>query len=146
MTVQEKVAYLKGLAEGLGIDSEKKEGKLISVIIDTLEDIAFELADFDESASAIMEEIDAISDDLADVEEFVFGTDDDCCCCGHNHDDDDDDDDDDFVYSVTCPSCNTEFVVEEDEILGGEVECPDCGETLEIEVDDDDEFEEEDED
>ena len=34
MTISEKVAYLKGLAEGLDLDVEKsKEGKLISVMI-----------------------------------------------------------------------------------------------------------------
>lgn len=40
MTISEKVAYLKGLAEGLNIDTEKsKEGKLISVMIGILEEI-----------------------------------------------------------------------------------------------------------
>ena len=39
MTISEKVAYLKGLAEGLNLDVEKsKEGKLISVMIGILED------------------------------------------------------------------------------------------------------------
>ena len=36
MTISEKVAYLKGLAEGLAIDTEKsKEGKLISCLLYT---------------------------------------------------------------------------------------------------------------
>ena len=38
MTTSEKVAYLKGLAEGMEIDKETKEGKLLNVIIDILED------------------------------------------------------------------------------------------------------------
>ena len=39
MTISEKVAYLKGLAEGLNIDIDKsKEGKLITVMIDILDD------------------------------------------------------------------------------------------------------------
>ena len=41
MTISEKVAYLKGLAEGLDLDTAKsKEGKLISVMIGILEEIA----------------------------------------------------------------------------------------------------------
>ena len=43
MTISEKVAYLKGLAEGLNIDTDKsKEGKLISVMIGILEEIGLE--------------------------------------------------------------------------------------------------------
>ena len=40
MEIIEKVAYLKGLAEGMELNTEKKEGKLLSAIIDLLEDIA----------------------------------------------------------------------------------------------------------
>ena len=45
MGIIEKVAYLKGLAEGMELDTEKKEGKLIAAIIDLLDDIALELED-----------------------------------------------------------------------------------------------------
>ena len=37
MTVTEKVSYLKGLAEGLGIDENEKNGKVIKAIIDVLD-------------------------------------------------------------------------------------------------------------
>ena len=36
MEITEKVAYLKGLAEGMELDTEKKEGKLLAAIIDVL--------------------------------------------------------------------------------------------------------------
>jgi DNA-directed RNA polymerase subunit RPC12/RpoP len=149
MTVSEKVAYLKGLAEGLSLDTETKEGKLISAIIDTLEDIAFELEDLNENALDIGDELDAISDDLADVEEILFGDMDDddeddddeqsCgCCC-----DDDDCDccDEDYAYEVTCPSCGEDIVIEESDLENGEINCPKCGEKLEFEFDEDDEEE-----
>ena len=32
MEISEKVAYLKGLAEGLNLDTDSKEGKLIAAI------------------------------------------------------------------------------------------------------------------
>ena len=134
MTIAEKVAYLKGLAEGMELDTNKNEGKLISQIIDVLEDIAYGLEDVEQNALDIGEELDAISDDLADVEDFVFGEDeDDCDCC------------DEEIYSVTCPACGEELEVSEDVVDLGEIQCPACGETLELEFDEDDE-EEDDED
>ena len=89
MTISEKVAYLKGLAEGLDLDTAKsKEGKLISVMIGILEEIGMSIEDLEENTVALGEEIDAISDDLSDVEKAVFDEDDDDddCCCGHDHD------------------------------------------------------------
>ena len=40
MTTSEKVAYLKGLAEGMGIQEDGGQGKLFHVIIDILEDLS----------------------------------------------------------------------------------------------------------
>lgn len=143
MTVSEKVAYLKGLAEGLGLDKETKEGKLISVIIDTLEDMALEIEELDEYAQDIGEEIDALSDDLEDVKEAIFGSDeddedkeddgegDDKCCC----------DDGECAYEVTCPSCGEDIVVEESDLEKGAIACPKCNDKLEFEFDEDDEEE-----
>ena len=42
MTTSEKVAYLKGLCEGMGIGEDSKEGKLLKVITDILEDLSLE--------------------------------------------------------------------------------------------------------
>ena len=73
MTISEKVAYLKGLAEGLNLDVEKsKEGKLISVMIGILEEVGLSIEDLEENALALGEEIDVLSDDLADVECVVL--------------------------------------------------------------------------
>ena len=48
MEISEKVAYLKGLAEGLNLDTESKEGKLIAAIIDVLDDMAEKFADVED--------------------------------------------------------------------------------------------------
>ena len=146
MTITEKIAYLKGLAEGLQLDTETKEGKLISVIIDTLEDIAYEVNDLNENALDLAEEIDAISDDLADVEEILFSDDDDCDCCDDDDCDCDCDCDDccgdeDFAYEVTCPNCNNEIVIDIEDLSAGSISCPNCNEKLEFEFDEDDEEE-----
>ena len=75
MEITEKVAYLKGLAEGMELDTEKKEGKLLSAIIDVLDDIALELEDMKDEQAELSDGLDAVSDDLEDVEDVVFGED-----------------------------------------------------------------------
>ena len=47
MSISEKVAYLEGLAEGLALDTETKEGKLLAAIVDVLGEIAEELEEIE---------------------------------------------------------------------------------------------------
>ncbi|MBP1758282.1 MAG: hypothetical protein H6Q61_531 [Firmicutes bacterium] len=69
MTINEKVAYLKGLADGLELDKEPtKEGKLLKVIIEVLEEIGFALEELEETDQLLSEGLDAVSEDLEDVE------------------------------------------------------------------------------
>lgn len=145
MTTSEKVAYLKGLAEGLGIDEESKEGKLLLAIIDILEDLAADVEDLEENALDLSEEIDALSDDLADIEDLFMDEDDDDdedddCCCGHRHHGEP------LLYEVKCPSCSNEITVDEEVLDLGSISCPNCGEVLEFDFEDIDEDELEDED
>ena len=41
----EKVAYLKGLAEGMGVNAQTEQGKLMLAMIDTLEAFAVQHED-----------------------------------------------------------------------------------------------------
>lgn len=128
MTISEKVAYLKGLAEGLNLDTEKsKEGKLISVMIGILEELAMSVEDLEENALNLGEEIDVLSDDLADVEEVVFDEDED----GGDFDDD--------WFQVECPSCGEELVIDDEALAEGEVACPSCGSRFAMDLTDEDE-------
>ena len=128
MTISEKVAYLKGLAEGLDLDTAKsKEGKLISVMIGILEEIGMSIEDLEENAEALGEELDAVSDDLADVEKAVFEDDEDDCCC---------DEDDDF-FEVECPNCGETLVIDEDVLEEGAIQCPNCREKFALDLSDD---------
>ena len=91
MTLTEKVAYLKGLAEGLDLDKDTKEAKIFNAMFDILEDMALTVSDIDEDLSACEEMVDAIDADLEDLEDYIFDDDcdccddDDCCCCDDNH-------------------------------------------------------------
>lgn len=138
MTTSEKVAYLKGLADGLALDTDTKEGKLLAAIIDVLGDIASDLEELDDNALDLGDEIDALSDDLADVEDYVFGDDEDECF-GCEDDGYYDEDEEPVFYEVTCPACDNTITIDEDILDLGSISCPNCGETLEFELDEDDE-------
>ena len=128
MDLTEKIAYLKGMLEGMEIDKDSKEGKIYSAIMDILTDMALTIEDMADYVDELSEQVDEIDEDLADVEEFL---DDECDC-------DDDDCDcgccDDEFYDVTCPNCNEEFAVDEDTLLDGGVDCPLCGKHLEFDI------------
>ena len=128
MTISEKVAYLKGLAEGLNLDTEKsKEGKLISVMIGILEEIGLSIEDLEENALALGEEIDVLSDDLADVESVVFDED----------EDEDDEDFDDDWFEVECPTCEETLVIDDEALEEGYIECPNCESRFALDLSDD---------
>ena len=163
MSVKEKVAYLHGLAEGLSLDMKTKEGKLFSAIIDTLCVMADEIEELSENALDIGEELDALSDDLAEVEEFLFDDDDDDDYdydFGDDDDDDYDEEDDDegyacgcpyrsganYTYTVDCPACGVAIELDDDDLTYDAVVCPGCGEELEFEFDEVDDSDEDDED
>ena len=130
MTISEKVAYLKGLAEGLNLDTEKsKEGKLISVMIGILEEIGLSIEDLEENALALGEEIDVLSDDLADVEAVVYDDEDD-------FDEDEDEVDDDW-FETECPNCQEELLIDSDALDLGVIKCPSCGTKYSLDITDD---------
>lgn len=142
MEITEKVAYLKGLAEGMELDTAQKEGKLLAAIIDVLDDIALELEDMKDEQAELGDGLDAVSDDLEDVEDVVFGDEDD-------EDDDEDDeytcedlDEDEDCYATTCPTCEETIYFDDSVLEDGQVICPNCGEKLEFDLSDLEETEE----
>jgi hypothetical protein len=147
MTISEKVAYLKGLSEGMKLDTSSDQGKLFSVVIEILEDVAADLEDLNDNALDLGEEIDELSDDLAALEDIVYEDeeaecedddeedsedDDGCCCCCE-------DDAEPLFFEVKCPTCSNEISVDEDVLAQGPISCPNCGEKLEFDFDEDDE-------
>ncbi|MBE6786983.1 MAG: hypothetical protein E7537_01390 [Ruminococcaceae bacterium] len=130
MDICEKIAYIKGLAEGLKLDDTKPEGKVLAAIIDLLGDITDEICDIEEGCEEIIEQIDAVDEDLADLEEYVYED---------EYDDDDDDDCDcdcdccdDEVYEIECPACNDVIYLDEEMLEEEGMVCPNCGTELEF--------------
>ena len=102
MEINEKVAHLQGLIEGMEYDLNTKEGKIIAEILDILADMADEIAGINEDVDTLYDYADELDADLGDVESELFGDyeDDDCFDC-ENYDDCDCDGD--------CASCADEI-------------------------------------
>ncbi|MFQ8599951.1 MAG: CD1247 N-terminal domain-containing protein [Oscillospiraceae bacterium] len=136
MSVTEKVAYLKGLMEGLGVDDSTKEGKVIGAMASILEDLAGSVAELQDGFNEMTELVDIIDEDLGELEEDIYGDEcgEDCDC----HDEDDYDMDDlldEELYEVVCPTCGDTICINEEMLDEGEMECPNCGEPLEFDLD-----------
>ena len=121
MNLSEKSAYLKGLMDGLKLDQEAPEGKMISGIVELLQEVTGAIGDLQENAEAVSDELDEIEDDLDAIEDYLM-----------------DDYDDDTMYEVTCPKCGEVLHLDEETLLNDSVDCPKCGEPLEFEFDEDD--------
>lgn len=134
MTVTEKAAYLKGLAEGLNLDESKPETKLINAMIDVIDELALSVADLEDAVDMLDEQVEAIDEDLADLEDYIFedyDEDDDCCGCSGCGDDE--------YFEVECPACGEVICLDESVLDEDSIECPACGETLEFDFDLDEE-------
>ena len=86
MTITEKSAYLKGLMDGLNLNTESDEGKMIAAIVDLLGDVTKKLTAVEDTTIAISDELDEIEEDLDAIEDFIMD------------EDDEDYDDDDFDW------------------------------------------------
>ncbi len=123
MGISEKVAYLKGLMEGMKVDTDSNEGKLFAAIVDVLDEIALEIEDLTDEVVELGDGMDVISDDLSDVEDIVY-------------DEDDEDDEEEECYATTCPECEEEIYFDDTMLEDGEIECPNCGAKLEFDLSD----------
>ena len=157
MTISEKAAYLKGLMDGLKLDTETNEGKMISAIVDLLGDVTRRLADVEETTIAISDELDEIEEDLDAIEDYILDEDEDDEDWDDEDEDDyfdfsDDEDEDDgeegfdfgdedtTIYEVEC-ACGNIIDFDEETLEAGSIVCPHCGETLEFSLEDDEDEE-----
>lgn len=127
MSVTERAAYLKGLAEGLEITPDTKERKLLLAMLDLLDDLALSVADLEDETAQISEQVDMIDEDLSDLEDDYYDLedeDDDCDCgCG-----------DEPLYEIVCPKCGDSIYVDEGMLDEGSMNCPNCDELLEFDL------------
>ena len=151
MTISEKSAYLKGLMDGLKLNTESDEGKMIAAIVDLLGDVTKRVTDIEETTIAISDELDEIEEDLDAIEDYILDDEDD-----YDFGDDDDEldwddedkldeedpeegfefgDEDSTIYEVEC-ACGEIIDFDEETLEKGSIVCPNCGETLEFSLED----------
>ena len=111
MNLTEKAAYIRGLMEGMDLDRDAKETKILTAIVDLLDDMSLTVCDMEDSQAELEDYVEELDEDLGSVEEELYG--DDCDCC--------DDEDDGFHYKTECPNCGEEIEIECD------CDCEECG-------------------
>ena len=145
MTLSEKSAYLKGLMEGMKLSTETDEGKMIAALVDTIGQIASSISDLEENAIAVSDELDEIEETLDAMEDFLldeFDEEDEEDEDDEEEEDDEYDfDDDEVIYEVECPACGEIINIDEDMLEAGSIACPACGEELEFDLDEEEEEE-----
>ncbi len=127
MNITERAAYLKGLAEGLGVNDTTKEGKMISEMLTLIGDMADKIEALDRECAELREYVEELDEDLGQVEEDFYIDDEDA------EDDEDDDEEVDVdegeYYELVCPSCG-ETICFDDSLDTDELVCPACGEKV----------------
>ncbi|HWQ75470.1 MAG TPA: AraC family transcriptional regulator [Syntrophomonas sp.] len=113
--MSEKVSYLQGLTEGLNITDSSPQGKIISGMLNVMNEMAEELSLMQQDFAEIKEYIENIDDDLFELEESVL-------------------DEEEFTQ-IKCRNCGEKLLLERD-ILDDddhiEVICPRCNEVVYI--------------
>ena len=146
MTLTERCAYIKGLSEGLNLDADKAETKLINALIELCSEMAEEIECLGEDVEDLIDYCEELDEDLGDVEEVLLDEDEDdewddeecdgecdeCELCGECEYCDDED-----YFEIVCPSCG-ETVCFDESVNAEDLACPACGSELGCIVEDDD--------
>lgn len=131
--LSDRVSYIKGLAEGLKLDTDKNEGKLIDKMLELLSDMASEIDELRADHDDLSDFVESIDEDMADLEDAVYGDEED------NEDEDEDDEEDGNLVEYTCPHCGEEMTFEVDNFdFDEDYLCPNCHQPLFPETPDED--------
>ncbi len=125
MDICEKAAYLKGLADGLHVNTETPEGRLISELVALVGDMAEKLNNLEVETAELRDYCEELDEDLGLAEDLVYGAD---------EDEDEDDAGEEEFYEVTCPACGETIYFDED-CDPAELACPACGESFDCSCD-----------
>ena len=119
--LRERVAYLKGLTEGMNLDDSTSERKLLKAIVDVLDDIALAVDDIEEVQEQLSDQVDSIDEDMAEIESILFDGD----VEGYGE----------GLGEFLCPHCNESIVINEDmfDEEGKVLVCPNCNGDIEVE-------------
>ncbi len=140
MNVAEKAAYIKGLMDGMKLDTESDTGKVLKAVVDLLEDLSLSVLDLEDEAAYLNDYIEEVDEDLGDIERTVWDLDDEDCCCDDCDSDCGDCDccDSCEFDEFDCPVCGEKVFIDDD-MEGDTVICPSCNTEIEFCFEEDDE-------
>ena len=99
-------------------------------MMDLLEEMAATVTEHDDALDQVYDELETLDQDLDDVVSDIYGDD--------EEDDDEDKEEEDHgaLYEVTCPNCGEISTLDEETLMDpeGDLVCPHCGATFDIEL------------
>ncbi|MCL2082661.1 MAG: hypothetical protein FWH04_05450 [Oscillospiraceae bacterium] len=149
---ESKIGYVRGLFDGLELDPASKEHKLFSAVIDALESLGETISELEEATDDIEDTVDSLQESVDEIEDNIEEYDEFFEVLGnaaeekgalsqfpnlkslYSDDDGDDGGDNEIEYWATCPKCNEEFMLTEEEFLSGSTVCAnrDCKEKIDL--------------
>ncbi len=133
--LKSKVAYLRGLAEGSGVNESTDQGRIFKGVLEVLDAMADAIDQLQKNQEDMEAFMDCIDEDLAKLEEDYMI-------------------EDEGIMEIECPNCG-EFVEYPEDAVDDEEDtlellCPHCGEVVcvaeEENLDESDDSDEEDDD
>lgn len=124
----DRAAYLRGMADGMGVTKDTNEHKLLLEILDVMGEMAEKISELDEDVGELNDYVDSIDEDLTEMEDLFMGDEDDYDDDDDEDDDDDIDEDDDEEIAFDCKHCGKTVSVKPSDIDVEESPvCPNCG-------------------
>ena len=130
MDLNAKAAYIRGLMTGMEFDADSKNGKVIAAMMDLLEEMAAQVVEHDNALDQVYDELETLDQDMDDLVTDLYADDD--------EDEDADEEGHGTLYEVTCPNCGEISTLDEETLMDpeGDLVCPHCGATFDIELED----------
>ena len=122
----DRISFLKGMAAGMKLNMDKDSNKLMLEMLTVMGEMAEEMAAMTEAHNDLNEYVESIDDDLAELEESLFGEEN---MDGEDIDGEDDEDEDgeDDLIVYACPHCGTEIEFQANDVdFDEDYLCPEC--------------------
>ena len=124
----DRISYLKGMAAGMKLNMDKDSNKLMLEMLTVMGEMAEEMAAMTEAHNDLNEYVESIDDDLAELEETLFGEEDgeiDEEMAAEDDDEDEFGEDDLIVYA--CPHCGHDIEFHASDVdFDEDFLCPEC--------------------
>lgn len=136
----DRISYLKGMAAGMKLNMEKDANQLMMEMLGVMGEMAEEMAAMNEAHNDLNEYVESIDDDLANLEETLFGDDE----LDEEGEDEDgvigeDDDEEDDLITYACPHCGHELQFRASDVdFDEDYLCPECHKPIFPELNEDD--------